>query len=119
MLSELGMTEVLPLDEETIKTKIEAGRIGNYALGRLGPKGTFLPKKIGRSEEDLQADLLHWAGYARYTHFAYLYVPTVKRAYEKECNNYHDLLPYLDKNPPHPTPPEGSGFKCPNRWCER
>jgi len=85
---------------------------GNYALGYLRD-GDFFPKYVGRSDTDLLAEVqkrLEWAG--KYSHFKCDYASSVKAAFEKECNNYHDFERQLD-NERHPDRPDGTDYQCP------
>lgn len=118
MLAQLGMKGPYELNKDIVGSILESARIGNYALGKINDKGLFIPYKVGRSEQDLQKELLSWCEFHHYTHFAYAYAAGIKQAYEKECHNYHDLFAWL-QNPPHPVLPKNISCKCPNQWCDR
>ena len=85
---------------------------GNYALGYL-KESALVPKYVGRSDTDLLAELdsrLAWAD--KYSNFKCDYASSVKAAFDKECNNYHDFEKQLDIER-HPDRPDGTDYQCP------
>jgi hypothetical protein len=118
MLAQLGMKGPYELNKDMVESILEMTRVGNFALGKIDAEGQFIPYKVARSDQDLKKEVLSWYEFHHYTHFAYAYAAGPKQAYEKECQNYHDLFPWL-KNPPHPVPPKDIPCKCPNQWCDR
>ena len=103
------------LTQEKIEEKIEANKMGNYALGELKEeKGSlvFIVKYIGRSDDCLRTRLK--AHTNNYDKFKFSYAKTVKEAFEKECNNYHDFgeAKKLD-NKVHPDRSKDENWKCP------
>jgi hypothetical protein len=107
------------LDKENVENLVEKKRLGNYAIGYISPIGGFAPKIIGRSDKDIQEEILNKidvAGQKGYDKFCFKYADSLKENFERECLNYHTYQRQLD-NKMHPTPPEGSDFKCPDVIC--
>ncbi|EJF52838.1 hypothetical protein SapgrDRAFT_1113 [Saprospira grandis DSM 2844] len=119
MIFELSHKGPFEFNPETVKNEVEAGQMGNFALGKLDAADRFHPLKVGRSDTDLQRELLRWAHFPQYTHFSYQYAYTLKQAYELECKNFHTAVSQLNKRAVHPEPPAGHDFRCPNPWCNR
>jgi hypothetical protein len=116
----LGMgTEWHDYDEKTIGQVVAQNKIGNYALGYNAKDGSFIPEYVGRSDNDLCAELIsHMKDNGHYNLFKFKIATSVKEAYERECNNFHDF--YYDKNGKkqlenidHPANPNGLNLKCP------
>lgn len=86
---------------------------GNYALGYVNDKDTFIVQYVGRSDRDVAARLRQHVG-EKYKQFKFSYATSAKAAFEKECINYHDFggSQKLD-NAIHPDRPAGTGWKCP------
>lgn len=111
----LDMDGSYDLTEELMEEKVQANKIGNYALGRLkknDDKVTFVVKYVGRSDDCLRGRLKDHVG--NYDRFKFSVASTAKEAFEKECCNYHDFgeSKTLD-NEIHPDRPEGENWKCP------
>jgi hypothetical protein len=50
----------------------------------------------------------------RYTHFEFIYAPSAKAAFEKDCRNYHDFGgSYGLDNERHPIATPGRSWTCP------
>lgn len=86
---------------------------GNYALGYVNDKNTFIVQYVGRSDSDVAARLKNHVG-KKYKRFKFSYATSPKAAFEKECINYHDFgeSDLLD-NSVHPDRPAGASWKCP------
>ena len=110
-MASLGMKGPYKLDKDTIDKKATHTLAGNYALGRNNKKGTFLIGYVGRSDDDVNDRLKKWIGKTKRPLFKFSYASSVKEAFEKECNNYHDFKP--PDNTSHPARPEGKYWKCP------
>ena len=82
------------LNKDKIDEVVTETSAGNYALGYVNEKGTFIVKYVGRADSDVNA--------------------SPKAAFEKECRNYHDFggSKSLD-NKIHPDRPKNSSWKCP------
>ena len=114
-----GLRGPYKLDKETIDQKVTM-KAGAYALGQLDKEGFFIPKYVGRSDDNLYKRLSYrmiglallkdWVG--KYSHFRFEYYGSPKAAFEKECNLYHDFKKQLD-NKQHPDRPDGSNWQCP------
>ena len=100
------------LTAEDIDNRIPVGSIGNYAYGYKNDKGTFVVEYVGRSDTDLNDRAKH--GIGTYKLYKYSIARTVKEAYEKECQNFHDFgeNKKLD-NDIHPDQPAGKKYGCP------
>jgi len=110
-MPETSLGAFYDLDDETIDRIVTSKSAGAYCLGPLNADtGNFVPKYVGRSDDDIKARLKNWSG--KYPKFKFKYYSTAKAAYEKECRLYHDWLKQLD-NEIHPAKPEGSDWKCP------
>jgi len=112
----LGMGKThYKLDTETIDSNVVSNTPGNYALGKVSEKGTFIVYYVGRSDEDLNGRLKEWVGKkTKYKYFKFKYALSPDEAFEQECKNYHDFggSEKLD-NEVHPKRPEGSYRRCP------
>ena len=106
-------------NKENVENLVEKKRVGNYAIGYISPNGGFAPKMIGRSDKDLQEEMLIKIDVARkkgYDKFIFKYSDSLKEGFELECLNYHTYQRQLD-NKIHPSPPKSNDLKCPNRIC--
>lgn len=87
---------------------------GNYALGRVQENG-FCILYVGRSNDDVARELRSWARQqSRYRAFVFHYAPSPRAAFDKECEDFHDLggTERLD-NVGHPTRPATTDWLCP------
>jgi hypothetical protein len=87
---------------------------GNYALGRVEKNG-FCVLYIGRSDDDLAKQLCSWAKqHTRYKAFVFSFAPNPRAAFDKECEDFHDLggTERLD-NAEHPKRPAKTEWLCP------
>lgn len=115
----MGVSYDLTYDE--IDRLVAEGRKGNYAFGYLDERGVFIVRYVGRSDTDLRERIKHGITdmesdpTCRYERFKFSYAETVKEAYEKECQNYHDFggAEGLLVNKNHPDKPEGCSSGCP------
>lgn len=113
----LGMEGPYPLNEEEIDKRIMKNKIGNYAYGHLDKDDIFIVEYIGRSDTCLNTRIRH--GIGEYEMFKFSYAESVKEAFEKECNNYHDFGGKEKlNNAIHPARPEGSDIGCPVEGCD-
>ena len=117
----LNMKGPYPLTVEDIDRQIPKNRIGNYAYGYINKEKVFVVTYVGRSDSDLNTRIKHgimeniFNPHLRYEYFKFSYASSVKEAYEKECQNYHDFggeIGYL-ANEIHPAKPEGTSYCCP------
>lgn len=113
-----GFRNSYKLDETTIdKAVTKKSAIGAYILGwvRRREKATmFYSKYVGRSDNDLNARLKQHVGEKYdYTHFRFSYYDSIKEAFEKECELWHEHDgPELD-NKSHPDRPDETKLVCP------
>ena len=115
----MGISYDLTYDE--IDKLVAEGRKGNYAFGYLDEHGVFIVRYVGRSDSDLRERIKHGITdmetdpSCHYERFKFSYAETVKEAYTKECQNYHDFggpEGYLvNKN--HPAKPKEYSGCCP------
>lgn len=115
MAVDLQMNGHYALNEQMVKTYVQSNRIGNYALGEVREDGLFYILYVGRSDTDLQTEIISRAtDYPRCTHFMFSYAFSVRAAYEKECTNYHDCGGTINLlNKIHPDRPNGTDYHCP------
>lgn len=108
-MASLDMSGSYDLTDDEINRIVIETNPGNYAIGRVDDKGTFLVSRVGRSDDDVNGRLHDHVG--DYKKFKYSYAPSAKAAFEKECKNYHDFTP--PDNKIHPDKPNGTNLKCP------
>ena len=115
----LEMESIYDLNNETVDTYIEKGKIGNYALGNIDGD-SFYVCYVGRSDIDLNESLKkHINKSNKYRFFKFSYAMDIREAFIKECKNWHDFggNEGLLDNRTHPNKPNGvSKIKCP--YCE-
>lgn len=99
-------------NSDEIKSNVSSNKIGNYALG-YEKEGGFVPKYIGRSDSDVQGELLNYVDEKNnHKKFMFMYASTKEEAYNQECKNFHDFKKQLE-NENHPDSPNGMNLKCP------
>ncbi len=106
-------------NKENVENLVEKKNVGNYAIGYSSPIGGFIPKMIGRSDKDVQEEILKKVDIARqkgYDKFLFKYADSLKDGFERDCLNYHSYKKQLDSKT-HPKPPEGMNLKCPDVIC--
>ena len=106
-----GPHSLTPEQVAEIVTKTSAG---NYTLGRIQENG-FCVLYVGRSDDDVAKQLCSWARqHTRYKAFVFSYAPNPRAAFDKECEDFHDLggTETLD-NAEHPKPPAKTDWLCP------
>lgn len=109
-MASLNMNGPYTFDLETINSEVTRTSTGNYALGYVNSKGTFIVQYVGRSDYNLK-DRLKDHLKESFSSFKYSYAISPKAAFEKECNNYHSFTPLRNKI--HPDRPENTNWKCP------
>lgn len=108
----LNMKGPHDLNQATIAKEVASGKIGNYALGRMGSgskSNTFMVNYVGRSDSDLAKRLNDHVD--KHPKFMYSYATSTDSAFKEECRNYHDFKP--PSNEAHPAVPAGSDTPCP------
>lgn len=93
-MATLNMDGPYFFNEDIIDNVLNDTSIGNYALGYINDKGTFVVCYVGRStDQPLKDRLKQHIGEnpQKYKRFKYSYAKTKKEAYLKECKNYHDF----------------------------
>ena len=114
-MASLGLDGPYALEAATIDSTVTRTSPGNYALGYVNDKGSFIVHYVGRADKHLNARLKQWVGQkSKYKSFKAGYASSAKVAFEKECQNYHDFggSDKLD-NEYHPDRPSGTDWKCP------
>ena len=97
------------IDDNVTKTSL-----GNYALGYVDNKNTFIVQYVGRSDTDVAAEIKIYLS-EDYKRFKYSYATSPKTAFEKECENYHDFGGKEKlRNKIHPARPDDTNWECPN-----
>lgn len=84
-----GLRGPYSLDNNAIDTVVTKKSAGAYALGYINEEDLFVPKYVGRSDDDINKRLKDWVG-SKYPTFKFEYYGSPKAAFEKECNLYHD-----------------------------
>jgi hypothetical protein len=107
-MATLNMLGPYSLSNSKIDQVVTKTSAGNYGLGKV-EEDTFYVSYVGRSDDDVNKRLKQWVG--KYTDFKFSYATSVKVAFEKECQNYHDFKK-LD-NEVHPNRPASTNWKCP------
>lgn len=104
----------LKLRRSEIDRAVYSGTPGAYSLGDFDG-GSFFPRYMGRSDEDLSARLKQWADIGSYAYFKFCCFRTVLEAYNKECRLYHDWGGDRGKldNDVHPAKPPSKAWSCP------
>ncbi|MFQ6674274.1 MAG: hypothetical protein ACE5GH_05770 [Fidelibacterota bacterium] len=106
------MTGPLSMDHYTINKEITKVSPGSYLLGRVSQMGqttVFIPKYVGRSDQDVNERL---KDHANFTHFKYRYASSPKEAFLSECELYHEHKSFII-NRIHPNRPKVTNWKCP------
>lgn len=112
-MASLNMNGPYNLDNSTVDTHVTQTSAGNYALGYVNDKGTFIVQYVGRSDSDVNYRIKSHVG-EEYKSFKYSYATSPKAAFEKECHNYHDFGGSDSlHNKVHPDRPANSRWKCP------
>ncbi|MGD8306661.1 MAG: hypothetical protein PVF17_08410 [Ignavibacteria bacterium] len=117
-MASLNMQGPYSLDEKTIDKVVTDTSSGNYALGKTNStNGKFIVKYVGRADGDINARLKQWSKKSKYAQFKANYAASIKEAFEKECQNFHDFggSAKLD-NEIHPDRPKGKDYECP--FCD-
>ncbi len=73
---------------------------GVFVLGYLEIGGDFIPKYVGRSDDDIKQSLKDWVN-SKYSKFKFECYDSAEVAYTKECRLHHDWKEQLD-NQEHP-----------------
>lgn len=110
-MASLGMKGLFNLTSREIDSQVTKTSPGNYALGRVS-ENKFYVYYVGSSDTDLNGRLKDWVD--EYDKFRFSYAASLKAAFKKECQNYHDFgeTDKLD-NKQHPQRPDDSNWKCP------
>jgi hypothetical protein len=118
-MASLNMGQSFDFSVENVDGQITKKSAGNYALGYVKTKGSFIVEYIGRADEDINSEIKkHIGEHKEYQRFKYSYALSSLEAFEKECRNYHDFGENKKlHNNAHPVCPEGSDWKCP--VCEK
>lgn len=106
----LDMMGSYKFDSDVVKEKVKENEKGNYAVG-ISKDNVFTPKYVGRSDTNLQNELIIRLATHTYPHFKFSYATSALAAYKKECQNYHDFIKVLE-NENHPASPSGSNQTC-------
>lgn len=102
------------LTNEEVRRRVDVNMKGNYAFGNTEEDGLFHVYYVGRSDTDLQAEIIaRSADFPQLTQFMFSYASSAKEAYEKECKNYHDFMCPALLNKIHPDRPDGTDYHCP------
>jgi hypothetical protein len=86
--------------------------MGVYILSRDDRKATY----VGRSDTDLQQEILQSASKGSYVVFWFDYASSPMDAYKYECELFHEYQP--PDNSIHPAIPAYTNWRCPVQGCE-
>lgn len=81
---------------------------GAFLLDDSDDGGDFSVAFVGRSDLDVNNQLHVYVG--RYRRFKFVYCPSARAAFQKECGLFHDFAP---RDNIHPHRPRGSQWTCP------
>ncbi|UCH31784.1 MAG: hypothetical protein JSV05_09935 [Candidatus Bathyarchaeota archaeon] len=112
-MPQTGLKGPFQLNREIIDTVVTSSS-GVYALGYVEIGGDFIPKYVGRSDNDINQILKDWTS-SQYSQFKFECYDSPELAFTKECGLYHDWKEQLD-NQEHPKKLEDTKWKCPR--CE-
>lgn len=98
-MPQTGMKGPFSLNREAIDTATTATP-GVYALGYVEVGGDFIPKYVGRSDDDVNRSLKDWVN-TKYSKFKFECNDSAEAAFTRECELYHDWKEQLD-NQEHP-----------------
>lgn len=104
-----GLLGPYRLNFDAIGAAITRSSAGVYALGYASPDGKFCINHVGRADSDVKARLRDCIGSA--TLFKFIYLPTPRAAFERECELFHDFSP--PGNLVHPGRAAGTSWACP------
>jgi hypothetical protein len=107
-----GLRGPFLLNEQTVNEEVGYGSPGAYALGNKRGK-TFIVRRFGRSDTDINARLKEYIG--KYDSFKFEYLDSPEAAFTKECELYHAFRGpegRLD-NTNHPDRSQGTMWQCP------
>jgi hypothetical protein len=96
------------LSSDRVKLAVTQNSPGVYATGSI-KFGQLEPLYVGRSDDDLAAQLLKQIGI--HASFSYAYASSALIAYQMECAMYHAWKPR--DNHVHPVKPKDSNPICP------
>ena len=98
-------------NDESIDTNVRYSTPGNYALGIQSESKGLSIQYVGRAEDSLKNELKYRLGKTPCTHFCYCYAFDAEGSFHKQCIDYHNFKPLLNKE--HPKPAQGKDWKCP------
>ncbi|MBN1352729.1 hypothetical protein JXJ21_25295 [candidate division KSB1 bacterium] len=110
-MASLKMEGPFRLNAETIDEKVNRISPGNYVIGRRNESGTFLFKRIGRANSDLNSKLKSWVSKTTKPLFKFRYSSSAREAFAVECAIYHDFA--KDERVEHPKRPDSTNWRCP------
>ena len=108
-MPQTGLTGPFLLNRETIDSTVTTTP-GVYALGYVEVGGDFIPKCVGRSDDDINKSLKDWVN-SKYSKFKFECYDSAEAAFTKECRLYHDWKEQLD-NQEHPKKLDNT-WECP------
>ena len=104
-----GTTGPHPLTKESIANSMSPGIPGHFLIGSLHESGGVIPKRIGRSSDNLYAELEGYIGES--THFIAHIDFDAKKAFFGECILYHHFGKHVGMK--HPMRNLKEGWGCP------
>lgn len=104
------LSAAVALTSEGINRARIRASAGVYVLGMLQIGGAITPRHVGRSDEDLRAELIKQIG--KESHFVFAHLKSAARAYVAECELFHHLSSQEQDH--HPRRPGGTNYRCPH-----
>jgi hypothetical protein len=108
-LVENNLTGPFALTDSVIDEEVSRKSAGAFALDDSEKGISFRVVYVGRSDWDVNSQLHVHVG--RYKRFKFVYCPSARAAFEKECQLFHDFDPH--DNAVHPRRVPGSDWTCP------
>ncbi len=72
-MTRTGLRGPCTLENEAIDENVTETSAGAYALGYLNTEGAFVPKYVGRSDDDINNRLKNWVD-SKHTHFKFEWI---------------------------------------------
>jgi hypothetical protein len=104
-----GLKGPFALTDDIIDQEVSDRGPGAFALDDNYNGGGFKTTFVGRSDLDVNNQLHVYVG--KYKRFKFVYCPSARAAFEKECKLFHDFAP--QDNAVHPGRPAQSDWTCP------
>jgi hypothetical protein len=128
-LATLDMDGPYELSRKAVQATVTHALPGTFAIGHRDRSGRFAVQYIGRDDANVAQALIQalgkgigqpglmgrmLGGKQQANAFKFSYANSAQAAYEKQCRSFHAFGETRSlENGQHPSPPSGSGLKCP------